>query len=159
MPVRAVAPGPNREPNQYYQAISRSVEIDPRAITALMWVPTPVPPPKPPVRPILAPQVVNKVSAAIAGYDPSSCVSYVKFRRPDLDVPWGTPKRYASTHELSKEPWVGAVGISSEGPVWHTWVVESIASDSMVISEVNFLGDYLSTRSMPLDNPDTKGFD
>lgn len=160
MPVRAVAPGPNREPNQYYQAISRSVEIDPRAITALMWVPTPVPPPKPPVRPILAPQVVNKVSAVVE--DPAIgdgwCTDFVwskgysRSKYHGNAVEW---KEYINT----KNPREGDVVVLREGPIGHVAIIESLASKSISIIEQNFVGKgIVSRRTISRDYARIVGF-
>lgn len=73
-------------------------------------------------------------------------MSYVKSRRPDLTDPWGSPYLFAKSHELKETPWVGAVGISREGPVWHAWFVESVEGD--LISECNFIAGECSTRKL-----------
>lgn len=104
------------------------------------------------------PDAPKSLKLAPGAFNQWSCVSYVKSRRPDLSEPWGTPKRYAETHGLTKEPFVGAVGISKEGPVWHAFFVESISSDSMLISEANFIPGVYSTRSLALDSPVIVGF-
>lgn len=91
-------------------------------------------------------------------FDPKSCVSYVVSRRPDLNVGWVTPKHFYETHGMLDHPFPGAVGISAEGPVWHAWYVEEVFTDHMLITETNYLGDFKSSRSMPLDAEVIRGY-
>lgn len=90
--------------------------------------------------------------------NPGSCVSWVKYKRPDLTMVWGSPKAYARTHTLVKTPAIGSVGISSEGPVWHTWFVEVIEGTNLLISECNYTPGVCGTRTIPIDSPLIIGF-
>ncbi len=67
-----------------------------------------------------------------------SCVAYIRTKRPDLNETWGTPYLYSKKNQGKKEAFVGAVGISKEGPVWHTWYVEWVTETEIGISEQNF---------------------
>lgn len=69
---------------------------------------------------------------------PCSCVEYVRTRRGDLDVTWGTPYLYAKKHQGKEEPWVGAVAITKEGKVWHAVHVEWVSATEIGISEQNY---------------------
>lgn len=91
----------------------------------------------------------------VTSYDASSCVSYVKYRRPDLAFVWGAPK-YVEAYPL--EPRAGLVVLTTEGPVGHTAYVEAVASGSLIVSEANFLGDFVSTRSLPVDSAVIRGY-
>lgn len=128
-------------------------------------------PPEAPTAPVSDPDTLTIVRGAVValnavpeikttelGYDPRSCVSYVRSRRPDLDMVWITPKHFYETHGMLKDPFVGAVGISAEGPAWHAWLIEEIEGDHILISETNFLGDFKSTRSLPLDSALIMGY-
>jgi hypothetical protein len=104
---------------------------------------------------IYVPPVGREIAPGEA-FDRKSCVSYVKARRPDLEGIWVTPKIYAQTHELKKEPWIGAVVITKESKpgtdTWHAAYVYDIASGSEFLIETNYEGEFVSTRSLPLDS-------
>ena len=89
------------------------------------------------------------------GYNPWSCVSYVKFKRPDQTAPWGTPNK-VKVYDITPAP--GLLVITTEGPVGHTAYIESVASGSMIVSEANFIPGVVSTRSISIDDPVIRGF-
>lgn len=98
---------------------------------------------------------VAKQSPKVLGYDPTSCVSYAKYRRPDQNFIWIAPK-FVDAYAIA--PRVGLLVITTEGTWGHVGVVEEVKSDSIIIREANYIPGLVTTREIPLDSPIIRGF-
>lgn len=105
-----------------------------------------------PELPQLIPQKSPKKQSS---YNPWSCVSYVRYKRPDQDEPWGSPNK-VQAYPLTPSP--GLIVITTEGPVGHAAYIESVASGSMTVSEANYIPGKVTTRTLPIDAPQIRGY-
>lgn len=103
------------------------------------------------------PPLVGDLEVA-SGFWPS-CVKYVKSRRPDQTEPWGTPNKVSVTPLVFPE--VGMILVTTESELGtrtgHAAIIEAVSGSAMIISEANFKGDYISTRSIDITNPVIRG--
>lgn len=91
-------------------------------------------------------------------FDAGSCVSYAKYKRPDLaDESWGYPNKISS-ESLRQIPFVGAIVFTTEGRYGHVGFAEGITGKMMYISECNYVAGRCGTRWIALDNPIIRGF-
>lgn len=88
-------------------------------------------------------------------YNPSSCVSYAKYRRPDQAFVWIAPK-YVESYKI--EPAPGLLVITSEGPVGHVAYVESVSETTLFVSEANYKPGLVTRREIPRDSPYIVGY-
>ena len=94
-------------------------------------------------------------------YDQCSCVSYVKAKR-DLTVPIGNPWDLAHGRTdltvYKIDPFVGAIVVLREGPVWHAAYVESVHGDTFTVSEANYVPCKTTSRTLLVTDPDIVGY-
>lgn len=77
----------------------------------------------------------------------TNCVNYAKSK---ASVPNGmSTLSQKKSHIVSKEPEVGKVGVTNEGPVGHVVIVEEVHDDHIVISEGNYRHGYITWRIIP----------
>lgn len=89
------------------------------------------------------------------GYDPWSCVSYAKYRRPDQDFAWITPNK-VKAYQI--EPSVGLLVLTTEGPVGHVAYVESVSDSTLIITEANYEAGKVTRRELPRSSPLIRGY-
>jgi len=88
-------------------------------------------------------------------FDPASCVSYAKYRRPDQDFVWRAP-RFVEAYDV--EPKAGLLVITSEGEWGHVAYIEEVKADVIVVREANWIPGLVTTREIPKDSSFIRGF-
>lgn len=89
------------------------------------------------------------------GYDPTSCVSYAKYRRPDQNFVWVAP-RFVEAYDI--EPQAGLLVITTEGKWGHVGYIDRVTEDAIVVTEANWVPGLVTTREIPKNSPIIRGF-
>lgn len=89
------------------------------------------------------------------GYNPKSCVSYAKYKRPDQTDSWIAPK-YVKAYDIT--PAAGLLVITTEGSVGHVAYVESVTETAIIVSEANYIPGLVTTREIRRDSPTIRGY-
>jgi surface antigen len=76
-----------------------------------------------------------------------NCYEYARSKK-DIGSGFGTLGEKVA-HIKTKDPAVGAVGVTKEGPVGHLVFVEEVKEETLVISEGNFAHCYITLREVP----------
>jgi len=83
-----------------------------------------------------------------------SCLEYAKARR-GITESLGYPNRIAP---ITQNPFVGAIGLTTEGRLGHAFVVEEVKGDWIRVSEANYERCKLTQRWLPIDSKIIRGY-
>ena len=105
-------------------------------------------------------QPVSPISIAVippqkVSFNPCSCVSFVKSKRPDQSEPWGSPNK-VEAYDIT--PFAGLIVITTEGVVGHAAYISSVSEDSLFVTEANYESCRVTTRTIPIASQLIRGF-
>jgi len=91
------------------------------------------------------------------------CIDYVKARLGYAVVEWISAKNFYENYadyqfiKLDR-PTETSVVVTSESASWHVAIVESVAADSIVITEQNYIKGTIGTRTLSTSDEKIKGY-
>ena len=122
---------------------------------------------QPPMIPVFAPPVEPseelRDKPTVRRVGNGQCVDYVKYRLGYAETEWVSAKNfyehYADYQFIKLDrPAETAVVVTSESASWHVAIVESVAADSITISEQNYIKGTIGERTLSRDDTRIRGY-